>query len=98
VTDACSLLDLGAQDWRKLGLVRGDRVVDETTMPVAEAAAEDCNEKVGPTPMPPTVSATAGPTEQTSAMKAYDAAFQACLVASGAFPALPAAPPLGSTP
>jgi hypothetical protein len=92
------LLELGAHDWRKLGLVRGGQVVDETTMPAAEAAGEDCNEKVGPMPMPPTISATGAPVEQTGAMKAYDAAFQACLAASGAFPGLPVVPPLGSTP
>ena len=91
------LLELGAHDWRKLGLVRGGQVVDETTMPAASAAAEDCNGKVGPMQWP-TVSATGPAVEESDAMKAWNAAFQACLAASGAFPALPAAPPLGSTP
>ena len=92
------LLELGVHDWRKLALVRGGRVVDETTMRAAAAAAEDCSGKIGPMPMPPTGSAMAGPVEQTSAMKAYNAAIQACLAASGAYPAMPAAPPLASTP
>ena len=92
------LLDLGAQDWRKLGLVRGGQVVDETAMPAATAAGEDCIDKAGPMPMPPTISATPGPLEQTAAMRAWRAAFQSCLAASGAFPAVPAAPPLVSTP
>ena len=92
------LLDLGAHDWRKLGLVRGGRVVDETTMPAGAAAAEDCIHKTGPMPMPPTISATGPPVEESGAMKAWNAAFQACLAASGAFSALPAAPPLDPTP
>ncbi len=92
------LLDLGAQDWRKLGLIRGGQVVDETTMPAGAAAAEDCTGKAGPMPMPPAISATGPPVEQTGAMKAYDAAMQACLAASGAFPAFRTAPPLASTP
>ncbi len=87
------LLELGAHDWRKLTLVRGGQLVDETTMPAGAAAAEDCNHKVGPMPMPPAISVTPGPGEQSPAMQAWESSFQACLTASGAFPDLHAGTP-----
>jgi len=79
------MLDLGAQDWRKLALVRGGGVVATTTMPAASVASEDCDRKAGPMPLPAPQSGTAAPPE-SAAQKAWQDAFQACLEASGTTP------------
>ena len=92
------LLDLGAQDWRKLGLVRGGQRRRRDDDAGGDRGRRGLQRQGRPDADAATISVTPGPLEQTAAMRAWNAAFQACLAASGAFPALPAAPPLASTP
>lgn len=79
------MLDLGAQDWRQLALVRGGDVVAETAMPVAQVAGEECERKAGPMPPPPTEPPTPASGESPE-VKAWNDAFQACLQAHGSTP------------
>jgi hypothetical protein len=73
------MLDLGAQNWRKLVLVRDGNPVADTAMPAAEVSSETCMQTVGPAPPPPQ-------TSQSPAVKAWNAAYEACLEASGTTP------------
>jgi outer membrane murein-binding lipoprotein Lpp len=85
------LLELGAQDWRKLALLQGGQVEAEAVLPAMIVASEDCNVKLGPMP-PPTPPAAPGPVTPSPAEHAYVQAFQDCMTASGALPAFPASP------
>ncbi len=77
------MAELGANDWRKLELARGGRIVRTVEMPALMAADEDCMAKVGPMPMPDVADVT-DTQSLRAAMKPYDDALQACLKASGA--------------
>jgi len=88
------MLELGKADWRKLTLLRGGDIVDQTAMPALSAASEDCSAKLGPMPTPePTTPPVSGPIAPTPEMEAWDASFQSCMTASGALPAFPAPTP-----
>ncbi len=85
------MLELGKGDWRKLTLLRGGEVVDQTAMPAFAAASEDCMAKLGPMPPPePAVPPVSGPTPE---MQAWDASLRSCMAASGAVPAFRAPTP-----
>ncbi len=86
------MLELGKTDWRKLVLLHAGEVVDQTVLPATSAAGEDCMAKVGEPPAPPPAQAP-GPIASTPAMDAWNASLQACVTASGALPAFPAATP-----
>jgi len=86
------MLELGSSDWRKLVLLRAGEVVDQTSMPAAAAAGEDCLAKVGEMPAPPPPQQP-GPIASTPAMQAWNASLQACMTASGVLPATPVPSP-----
>ena len=91
------MLELGKADWRKLVLLRGGRVVDESTMPAMAAASEDCMTKVGPMPPPKPAETPGAQISATPEMQTWQASFQACLTAHGAVPPPLVAPLVGST-
>jgi hypothetical protein len=68
------LLALGDQDWRTLVLLRNGQVVDRTAQPAIVVASENCETTVGPAPVPP------------QSLDAWNAAFRACMTASGTTP------------
>ncbi|HEX7526055.1 MAG TPA: hypothetical protein VF327_07080 [Gaiellaceae bacterium] len=91
------MLELGKADWRKLVLLRGGRVVDESTMPAMVAASEDCMGKLGPMPPPKPPEAPGAQITSPPEMHAWQSSFRQCLTASGAVPPPLAAPLVGST-
>jgi hypothetical protein len=91
------MLELGKADWRKLVLLRGGRVVDESTMPAMAAASEDCMTKLGPMPPPKPPETPGAQISATPEMQTWQASFQACLTAHGAVPPPLVAPLVGST-
>jgi hypothetical protein len=68
------MLELGRQDWRRVEVFRGDRLLAAEDLPAYLAAYEDCEDKVGPMPIPDT--------EDDPALKAYEQALDSCLSAA----------------
>ena len=91
------MLELGKTDWRKLVLLRGGRVVDESTLPTMAAASEDCTAEVAPMPPPKPPETPGGQIAATPEMETWQASFETCLRAHGALPPPLVAPLVGST-
>ena len=91
------MLELGKADWRKLALLRGGQVVDESTMPTMAAASEDCMAKLAPMPPPKAPETPGAQITATPEMQAWQGSLQTCLTAHGAVPPPLAAPLVGSS-
>jgi hypothetical protein len=82
-TERVFMLDLGAGDWRRLELVRGDHVVATQQMPLFRARSEECLTQVAPPSFGGDGSTLPDEAQLHAQFEAWSQAFDACLGAGG---------------